>query len=211
MEVLQTNTNIGATADASTDSSGPHLKHNTASGSHRFAKDTYLAEEAVLDTQANPLSNPYKQEVSLDAISPLRSGTTREAGGAGTERFWCLLLVHQYIFWIGLVLIMKKVGRFSRKQVAASKLVTRLLPFLGVFVMFWTIYSQMSVGFQNQGCQMNLNLSGQADDNTGGELPIAALQLFDTLAIMIVVPLLDQIVYPLIRIGTSGTRLCFLG
>ena len=93
----------------------------------------------------------------------------------------------------------EKGGHYSSKQVAASKLVARLFPFLGVFVMFWTVYSQMSVGFQNQGCQMNLNLSGTSNDSHDGELPIAALQVFDTIAIMIVVPLLDQIVYPWCR------------
>ncbi len=179
------------------------LKHGTTSGSHRFAKDTNLAGGAVLTTQENPLSQPYEQEVCVDGPDPAPEddgkgeGQQRDQEEAGVAAPQPPGVPVQVLDWA--CIDYERGGRYSRRQVAASKLVTRLLPFLGVFVMFWTIYSQMSVGFQNQGCQMNLNLSGQADDGRGGELPIAALQLFDTLAIMIVVPLLDQVVYPYIR------------
>ena len=57
---------------------------------------------------------------------------------------------------------------YTLKQVNAAKLITRILPFLGVFVMFWCIYSQMAVGFQNQGCQMDLSLTPGAA-SSGGE------------------------------------------
>ena len=88
------------------------------------------------------------------------------------------------------------VGRYTRQQVSAAKLVTRLFPFLCVFVLFWTIYSQMSVGFQNQGCQMDLRTSSLPD---AFKVPISALNLFDTLAILLIVPLLDKVVYPCLR------------
>jgi len=88
------------------------------------------------------------------------------------------------------------VGQYTLKDVKSAKLVTRLLPFLFVFVMFWTIYSQMSVGFQNQGCQMDLRLG----DSAGAfKIPISALNLFDTLAILAIVPILDKFVYPWLK------------
>ena len=37
----------------------------------------------------------------------------------------------------------------------------QLAPFLLLMIPFWGIYSQMSTGFQNQGCQMNLSLTNR--------------------------------------------------
>lgn len=91
-------------------------------------------------------------------------------------------------------------GTYSALEVAWVKLVYRLFPFLGVLVMFWCIYSQMSVGFQNQGCQMNLSMSGKVNGGSADkDLPISALQVFDTLAIIVVVPLFDGYLYPYLK------------
>lgn len=83
-------------------------------------------------------------------------------------------------------------GSYSQKQVEAVKLVTRLMPFLGVFVLYWGIYSQMSTAFQNQGCQMDLSLGSEM-------VPVSALNLFDTVAILVLVPLFDSYLYPLVK------------
>ena len=80
-------------------------------------------------------------------------------------------------------------GTFSQAKVDSVKLVTRLLPFLGVLVAFWGIYGQMSTAFQNQACQMNLNIGPI-------KIPVSALNLFDTIAILMLVPIFDGYLYP---------------
>jgi peptide/histidine transporter 3/4 len=81
-------------------------------------------------------------------------------------------------------------GKFKPYVVDSVKLVTRLVPFLFVLVPFWGIYSQMSTGFQNQGCQMNLSMGGDAN------VPISALNLFNTIAIVMLVPIFDEVLFP---------------
>ena len=83
-------------------------------------------------------------------------------------------------------------GSFTPVEIGCVKLLARISPFLCTFVAFWAIYSQMSTGFQNQGCQMN-NQMGDA------EMPIATMQMFDTIAILVCVPLLDLVLLPYLR------------
>lgn len=49
-------------------------------------------------------------------------------------------------------------GSFSPIQVEGVALILRLTPFLALLIPYQGIYSQMSTAFQNQACQMNLNL-----------------------------------------------------
>ena len=84
-------------------------------------------------------------------------------------------------------------------------MVTRLTPFLGIMVPYWGIYSQMSTAFQNQGCQMNLSIGK-------GMVPVSALNVFDTIAILALVPLFDGYVYPYFKkIGYPLTMLQKIG
>lgn len=83
-------------------------------------------------------------------------------------------------------------GSFSDKDVEDVKMLVSLLPFLGLFVLYWSVYSQMSTTWFNQGCQMDLRIQGFT-------VPVAALSLFDTVVIVIMIPLLDTVVYPLLR------------
>lgn len=78
---------------------------------------------------------------------------------------------------------------FRPSEVRGVKSVVRLVPFLIALIPFWGAYAQMNTAFQNQGCQMDLSLG---DIN----IPVNALTCFDTLSILILVPILDQIVYP---------------
>ena len=97
-------------------------------------------------------------------------------------------------------------GSFSEKQVEAVKLVTCLLPFLSILIPFWGIYSQTNTGFQNQGCQMDLRLSADS------RIPVSALNLFNTFAIILLVPLFDSYLYPKLKEkGYSVTMLRKMG
>jgi hypothetical protein len=83
-------------------------------------------------------------------------------------------------------------GSFSEKEVTAVKYVVVLLPFLAALIPYWGIYSQMSTGFQNQGCQMDLSVGSV-------KIPVSALNLFDTVAILLLVPVFDGYVYPFLK------------
>ncbi len=83
-------------------------------------------------------------------------------------------------------------GSYTEKQVEGAKLVTRLTPFLFAMVPYWGIYSQISTTFQNQGCQMDLSLGSAM-------IPVSAVSCFDTLAILAMVPLFDQVIYPWLK------------
>jgi hypothetical protein len=76
--------------------------------------------------------------------------------------------------------------------VEGVKLVTRLTPFLTVMIPYWGIYSQMSTAFQNQGCQMNLDMGAI-------QVPVSALNVFDVLAILVLVPVFDRGIYPYLK------------
>lgn len=93
-------------------------------------------------------------------------------------------------------------GSYSDDVVESVKLVTRLLPFLAVLVPFWGIYSQMSTVMQNQACQMNLDMGGV-------NVPVSALNLFDTIAILVFVPVFERYVFPFIK--SKGYKVTMLG
>ena len=83
--------------------------------------------------------------------------------------------------------------------------VLKLVPFLALMIPYWAIYSQLSTAFQNQGCQMNRTVGTM-------EVPIAALQAFDTIAVLALVPIFDRVVYPAFaRMGRPLTLLQRIG
>jgi dipeptide/tripeptide permease len=73
----------------------------------------------------------------------------------------------------------------------------RLLPYFAYMVVFWAVYNQMSSNFVVQGCQMNLFWTGDPSSGTA-QVPSAFLNLFDTVVIIVFVPIFDAGVYPLI-------------
>lgn len=64
-----------------------------------------------------------------------------------------------------------------------------------------TAYGTMNTAFQNQGCQMDLSF---------GELqiPIALLNCFNTLAILLLIPIFDQYIY--VYLKNKGHELSML-
>lgn len=80
------------------------------------------------------------------------------------------------------------------------KMLIRIMPFMLVLIPFWGIYSQMSTAFQNQACQMQL------DVGSGVSIPPAALNLFDSMAILMLVPIFDRFLYPSVGIIRGRDR-----
>jgi len=80
-------------------------------------------------------------------------------------------------------------GSFDDSLVEGLKCISLLTSFLLLFVPYWTVYNSMSTTFQNQGCQMNLSIGS-------AKIPVSALSLFDSFAILALIPVFDRVVYP---------------
>eukprot|EP00608_Synchroma_pusillum_P009396 CAMPEP_0198438436 /NCGR_PEP_ID=MMETSP1452-20131203/50943_1 /TAXON_ID=1181717 /ORGANISM="Synchroma pusillum, Strain CCMP3072" /LENGTH=617 /DNA_ID=CAMNT_0044159019 /DNA_START=66 /DNA_END=1919 /DNA_ORIENTATION=+ len=80
-------------------------------------------------------------------------------------------------------------GSFEPHDVDPVKYITRLMVFMLPFVGFWASYSSMSTTFQLQACQMNL-------DAGGFDVPVAALNVADTIAILIFIPIFETYLFP---------------
>ncbi|KAJ7964128.1 Protein NRT1/ PTR FAMILY 8.1 [Quillaja saponaria] len=78
-------------------------------------------------------------------------------------------------------------------QVEELKAIIRLLPIWATGIIFATVYGQMSTLFVLQGDTMNINLGPHF------EIPAASLSIFDTLSVIIWVPVYDRIIVPFAR------------
>lgn len=83
-------------------------------------------------------------------------------------------------------------GSYLPSDVEGIKFVSKLVPFLAVMIPYWGIYGQTKTAFQIQGCQMDVNLGGF-------ELPVSAMNMFNNIAILTLVPLFDQYIYPKLK------------
>jgi len=77
------------------------------------------------------------------------------------------------------------------------KKMMRVMPVFFLLVVYWGINSQMSTTFFNQGCQMDLAIGGSGSGSGGLSVPVAALSLFNSVVIILFVPVFDSYVYPL--------------
>ncbi|KAK7111646.1 solute carrier family 15 member 4-like [Littorina saxatilis] len=80
-------------------------------------------------------------------------------------------------------------GSFDDSTVDGVISVVRLLPIFAFVIMYWTIYSQMQSTFFIQGERMDLHIGGT-------QVPVAMLNAFNTIAIMLLIPCLDRVIYP---------------
>ena len=86
-------------------------------------------------------------------------------------------------------------GSHTNEDVDTVQQMGRIMPVFVLLVVYWGINGQMSTTFFNQGCQMDLHLGSFT-------VPVAALQLFNTIIIVLLVPVFDGLIYPwLHRIG----------
>lgn len=96
-------------------------------------------------------------------------------------------------------------GPYAQADVSAVKMLLRIVPFMLVLIPFWGIYGQTSTAFQNQACQMQLDIGG------GVNIPPAALNVFDSMAVLLLVPLFDRHLYPAVeKFRGSGKPLTML-
>ena len=88
--------------------------------------------------------------------------------------------------------------QYTHEQVEEVRLVVRLFPMFLATCFYWTIYSQMQTLFVSQGMTMNTSFK------LGGwemDVPPASLSSFDTISIIVLIPLYDQILAPILKRG----------
>ncbi|OQS06035.1 Proton-dependent Oligopeptide Transporter (POT) Family [Thraustotheca clavata] len=84
-------------------------------------------------------------------------------------------------------------GTLDNESVEEIKLVVRVLPFAAFLVMWQCIYDQIDANFQVIAQQTDLRFG---DNRHSTQLPGAVLGVFDPIAIVILIPLLDSVIYP---------------
>lgn len=83
-------------------------------------------------------------------------------------------------------------GNFNNQTVDGVISAVRILPIFFFVIMYWAIYSQMQSTFFLQGERMDLHVAGS-------QVPVAMLNAFNTIAIILLIPLLDRVIYPCLR------------
>eukprot|EP00121_Abeoforma_whisleri_P015600 Awhi_evm2s14360 len=97
-------------------------------------------------------------------------------------------------------------GDFSDQETNDAREVVRMFPYAAFAIMFWCVYNQMNTNFQSQGCQMNNNVFGD------WTLAPSQLNTFNCLIIVILIPIVDHGLYPLMdKIGFPLTKLRRVG
>ena len=86
---------------------------------------------------------------------------------------------------------------YSHEQVEEVRLVVRLFPMFVATIFYWTVYSQMQTLFVTQGTQMNTKVDWGPKFQM--DIPAATLSAFDTLSIIVLVPLYDKGLVPSLR------------
>lgn len=96
-------------------------------------------------------------------------------------------------------------GSYSNQTVDGVISVMKVLPVFIFIIVYWAVYSQMSTSLFLQSERMNISV-GQA------KLPAAVLNVFNTIIILILIPIMDKLVYPLLaKHGRSPTHLQRIG
>eukprot|EP00121_Abeoforma_whisleri_P015748 Awhi_evm1s14483 len=97
-------------------------------------------------------------------------------------------------------------GHFSDQETNDAREVIRMFPYAAFAIMFWCVYNQMNTNFQSQGCQMNNNIFGD------WTLAPSQLNTFNCLIIVILIPIVDKGLYPLMdKVGFPLTKLRRVG
>eukprot|EP00250_Pteridium_aquilinum_P004753 c14952_g1_i1 orf=60-1862(+) len=85
-------------------------------------------------------------------------------------------------------------------QVEEVKILFRILPIWATGIVFATVYSQMSTLFVVQGEGMDISVGPHF------KIPAASLSIFDTLSVILWVPVYDRLIVPIVRQYTGDVR-----
>ncbi|XP_048760879.2 solute carrier family 15 member 4-like isoform X2 [Ostrea edulis] len=96
-------------------------------------------------------------------------------------------------------------GKYTDEFVSGVIAVLRVLPVFLLIIMYWAIYSQMQSTFFLQGERMDAKIGSVT-------MPIAVLNVFNTIIILILIPIMDKLIYPLMaKYNRSPTHLQRIG
>ncbi|KAL5017778.1 hypothetical protein ScPMuIL_003500 [Solemya velum] len=96
-------------------------------------------------------------------------------------------------------------GIFDDRTVDAVVSVLRIIPIFIPIIFYWAIYSQMGTTFFVQSERMDLRAGG-------AKLPIAILNTFNSIIILVLIPIMDRIVYPILaKYGRHPSHLQRIG
>ncbi|XP_061182210.1 solute carrier family 15 member 4-like [Saccostrea echinata] len=92
-------------------------------------------------------------------------------------------------------------GKYKDDFVDGVVAVLRIIPVFLLIILYWAIYSQMQSTFFLQGERMDAKIGSVT-------MPIAVLNVFNTIIILILIPIMDRIIYPfLAKHNRSPTHL----
>ncbi|XP_022090070.1 solute carrier family 15 member 4-like [Acanthaster planci] len=80
-------------------------------------------------------------------------------------------------------------GHFPDVKVNEVKSLGRILPVFAVIIFYWTVYNQMSTTYLLQGERMRIVYNNFT-------IPVAAINLFDIVIILVLIPFVDRVFYP---------------
>ncbi|XP_025095030.1 solute carrier family 15 member 4-like isoform X1 [Pomacea canaliculata] len=96
-------------------------------------------------------------------------------------------------------------GSYDDKIVDGVIAVLRVLPIFFLLTMYWAVYSQIQTTFFLQGERMDLNVGK-------GNVPVAILNVFNTISVMLLIPVMDRVLYPCMeRLGHPLSHLHKIG
>ncbi|PVD39570.1 hypothetical protein C0Q70_02205 [Pomacea canaliculata] len=96
-------------------------------------------------------------------------------------------------------------GSFDSDVVDSVKSVLAVIPVFITVIMYWAIYAQMTTTFFFQGERMDVRVGGI-------NIPASGLNAFNTIIIIILIPIVDRGLYPFLqRIGRPLTHLQRMG
>jgi len=90
--------------------------------------------------------------------------------------------------------VMRRDISHSSDRVHDVENVLSILPFWVCFIVYFSVWSQLTTLIYAQGCQMDARLAALDMD-----VPIAALSLFSIIPILVLIPLLDRCLFPWLR------------
>ncbi|XP_060066618.1 solute carrier family 15 member 4-like [Ylistrum balloti] len=96
-------------------------------------------------------------------------------------------------------------GPYSNEMVDGVIAVLRVLPVFLLIIMYWAVYSQMQSTFFLQSERMNVMVGDV-------KMPAAVLNIFNTVIILVLIPIIDRGIYPLLaKYGRSPSHLQRIG
>lgn len=140
----------------------------------RRVRRTLSSGGGLVSTYEGPATPPASPLADADAAaaSPLADGAS---GEVPRLQRWLRLATHDYG------------GTFTELQVEEVAMVVALLPVMCTSVVYWLVYAQMGSVFVQQGAQMDRRLGSIL-------LPAASMTTCDTLAVVLLIPLLDAVI-----------------